>query len=36
MQLGLTNGSLRGLLHRGLQLLRSKLEQNGHREAFAI
>jgi RNA polymerase sigma-70 factor (ECF subfamily) len=25
MQLGLTNGSLRGLLHRGLKLLRSKL-----------
>ncbi len=36
MQLGLTNGSLRGLLHRGLQLLRNKLEQNGHREAFAM
>lgn len=27
MQLGLTNGSLRGLLHRGLKLLRGKLEQ---------
>lgn len=27
MQLGLTNGSLRGLLHRGLKLLRDKLEQ---------
>lgn len=36
MQLGLTNGSLRGLLHRGLQLLRNKLEQNGHREALAL
>ena len=28
MQLGLTNGSLRGLLHRGLQLLRSKLPRD--------
>lgn len=28
-QLGLTNGSLRGLLHRGLQLMRAKLEQAG-------
>ena len=27
-QLGLTNGSLRGLLHRGLQLLRAKLPQD--------
>src|SRR5262249_1121501 len=26
-QLGLSNGSLRGLLHRGLKLLRVKLEQ---------
>jgi RNA polymerase sigma-70 factor (ECF subfamily) len=26
MQLGLTNGSLRGLLHRGLKMLRTKLE----------
>jgi RNA polymerase sigma-70 factor (ECF subfamily) len=26
-QLGLSNGSLRGLLHRGLKLLRSKLQQ---------
>jgi len=25
-QLGLTNGSLRGLLHRGLNLLRNKLQ----------
>jgi DNA-directed RNA polymerase specialized sigma24 family protein len=25
MQLGLTNGSLRGLLHRGLKMLRAKL-----------
>ena len=31
LQLGLSNGSLRGLLHRGLQLLRGKLEQNGVR-----
>jgi RNA polymerase sigma-70 factor (ECF subfamily) len=29
VQLGLTNGSLRGLLHRGLKLLREKLEQAG-------
>ncbi|MBL8795211.1 MAG: sigma-70 family RNA polymerase sigma factor, partial [Planctomycetia bacterium] len=28
-QLGLSNGSLRGLLHRGLQMLRNKLEQAG-------
>jgi RNA polymerase sigma-70 factor, ECF subfamily len=28
MQLGLTNGSLRGLLHRGLKLLRSKLPED--------
>lgn len=27
VQLGLTNGSLRGLLHRGLKLLRTQLEQ---------
>ncbi len=27
VQLGLTNGSLRGLLHRGLKLLRAQLEQ---------
>jgi RNA polymerase sigma-70 factor (ECF subfamily) len=27
MQLGLTNGSLRGLLHRGLKLLKARLEQ---------
>ena len=27
MQLGLTNGSLRGLLHRGMKLLRTELEQ---------
>ncbi|OAI45668.1 hypothetical protein AYO44_12590, partial [Planctomycetaceae bacterium SCGC AG-212-F19] len=36
MQLGLTNGSLRGLLHRGLQMLRTKLEQAGQREALAL
>ena len=35
MQLGLTNGSLRGLLHRGLQLLRTKMEQNGKQKAMA-
>ncbi len=29
MQLGLTNGSLRGLLHRGLKLLRDKLHEAG-------
>src|SRR5438132_11264582 len=29
VQLGLTNGSLRGLLHRGLKLLRDKLHQAG-------
>jgi RNA polymerase sigma-70 factor (ECF subfamily) len=29
MELGLSNGSLRGLLHRGLKLLRTKLEQTG-------
>jgi RNA polymerase sigma-70 factor (ECF subfamily) len=29
VQLGLTNGSLRGLLHRGLKLLRDKLQQAG-------
>lgn len=28
MQLGLSNGSLRGLLHRGLKMLRSRLETN--------
>jgi len=28
-QLGLTNGALRGLLHRGLQMLRAKLEPSG-------
>jgi len=27
MQLGLTNGSLRGLLHRGMKLLRTELQQ---------
>jgi RNA polymerase sigma-70 factor, ECF subfamily len=27
MQMGLTNGSLRGLLHRGLKMLRSELEK---------
>jgi RNA polymerase sigma-70 factor (ECF subfamily) len=27
MQLGLSNGSLRGLLHRGLKLLRTKMQQ---------
>jgi DNA-directed RNA polymerase specialized sigma24 family protein len=26
-QLGLTNGSLRGLLHRGLEMLREKMKQ---------
>jgi RNA polymerase sigma-70 factor (ECF subfamily) len=29
LQLGLTNGSLRGLLHRGLKMLRAKLEKRG-------
>ena len=29
MQLGLTNGALRGMLHRGLKLLREKLEAQG-------
>ena len=28
-QLGLTNGSLRGMLSRGLSMLRSRLTQNG-------
>jgi DNA-directed RNA polymerase specialized sigma24 family protein len=27
LQMGLTNGSLRGLLHRGLKLLRTELEK---------
>ena len=27
LQLGLTNGSLRGLLHRGMKLLRAELQQ---------
>ena len=37
LQLGLSNGSLRGLLHRGLKLLRDKLasEQAGERGASA-
>ena len=29
MQMGLTNGSLRGLLHRGLKLLREELQRAG-------
>jgi RNA polymerase sigma-70 factor (ECF subfamily) len=29
MQLGMTNGALRGMLHRGLKLLREKLEAQG-------
>src|SRR5262245_36307249 len=29
MQLGLTNGALRGMLHRGLKLLRERLEAQG-------
>ncbi len=33
MQLGLTNGSLRGLLHRGLKLLRAKLPSEGFQPA---
>ena len=28
-QLGLTNGSLRGLLHRGLKMLREECERTG-------
>jgi len=35
LQLGLTNGSLRGLLHRGMQMLRTKLQQTGVGEALA-
>jgi RNA polymerase sigma-70 factor (ECF subfamily) len=35
-QLGLSNGSLRGLLHRGLQLLRTKLQAAAERGAVAI
>ena len=27
MQMGLTNGALRGLLHRGLKLLRTEMEK---------
>lgn len=33
MQLGLSNGSLRGLLHRGLKLLRGALESENHHES---
>ena len=29
MQLGMSNGALRGMLHRGLKLLREKLEAAG-------
>lgn len=35
LQLGLTNGSLRGLLHRGLKMLRDKLQQAGLNDALS-
>jgi RNA polymerase sigma-70 factor (ECF subfamily) len=35
MQLGLSNGSLRGLLHRGLQMLKNKMEQSERKLAVS-
>ena len=32
MQLGLSNGALRGLLHRGLKMLRSRMSEPPHRQ----